>query len=134
VQRQYPSLHFPVMVELRQLNRAATKWDDKAREPVGHVVRDPAVAILAQVQYNRIEEPIPDFLGVRHDSRGYLVFLWRDLNAAGLTVARGDKITKIGNRDVSYFVSYFEDCGHYEEFGATMLKAFFVDRDPGEQD
>lgn len=130
---QYPHLLHPVPVELRKLNRTATKWDDKAREPVGHTIRDAAVTLQAQVQYNRIEEPIPDFLGVRHDSKGYLLFLWRDLEAAGVAVERGDKIAKIGNRTVDYYVSHFEDAGHYQEFGATLLKAYFVDRDPGEQ-
>ena len=133
MQRPYPRLLHPVPIELRQLNRSTTAWDDKAREPIGRAIRDKAVVLQAQVMYNRIELPIADFEGVRHDSKGKLLFRFIDLAAAGVTIARGDKITKIGNRDCDFFVSYFEDAGHYPEYtGAVFLAAWFVDRDPGE--
>ena len=130
--RQYPRLLHPVSVEVKKLDRAGTAWDSKAREPVGHVVREKKVVLQAQVLYNRIEQPSADFEGVLRDSKGKLVFRWCDLQAAGVTIARGDKVSKIANRDVDYFVSYFEDAGHYPEFGATLLMAWFVDRTPGE--
>jgi hypothetical protein len=121
-----------VAVELRQLNRSTTAWDHKAREPIGRVIRNPAVLLQAQVLYNRIELPIADFEGVRHDSKGKLLFRYTDLAAASITIARGDKITKIANRPSEFFVSYFEDSGHYPEYGAVFLAVWFVDRDPGE--
>jgi hypothetical protein len=131
--RPYPRLLHPVPVELRKLNRAQTAWDKKAREPIGHAVRDVAVVLEAQVRYNRIEQPTADFEGVLRDSKGMLLFRFCDLEAIPITIERGDKVSKIGNRACDFFVSHFEDAGHLQDYGgATLLAVWFVDRTPGE--
>jgi hypothetical protein len=134
VTRPYPNLIHPVAVELRQLNRDKTHWDNRARESIGRANRDLPVVLQAQVIYKRIEDPAADFEGVRHDSLGYLMFRYRDLEEAGITIKRGDKISKIGNRSTDFFVKYFEDSAHYPEYGASFLVVWFVDRDPGESE
>ena len=131
--RPYPKLIHPVPVTVRKFAWDKTGWDDKAREPIGHAVRDRAVVLSGQVKYKSIEEPTPEFAGVRRESKGYVIFRYIDLEAAGVTLERGDKITKIGNRNVTYFVEYFEDAAHYPDLqGAAFLQVWFVDRDPGE--
>ena len=131
--RSYPRLIHPIPVEIRQISRTKTKWDDKAREPIGRIVRDNVVQLEAQVRWVRIEQPIADFNGIRHDSKGTLTFRYRDLDEAGITLVRGDKVSKIGNRNTDMFLDHFEDAGNYQDFsGATLLVVTMVDRDPGE--
>lgn len=133
--RPYPNLIHPIPIELRLLNRENTVWDQKAREPIGRAVREIPVQLQAQVRWNEIGKPVAEFTGVRGESKGYLMFRYRDLEAAGVTIKRGDKITKIGNRVCSMFAAWFEDAGHYQDFtGACFLLVWFLDREPGEGD
>jgi hypothetical protein len=131
----YPKLLHPINVTMRLLNRGATKWDHKAREPIGKPARDVTVQLQAQIRWNDMAKPDPQFQGVRETSKCYLLFRHCDLTDAAVTIKRGDMVTKVGQRDVKLFATWFEDAGHLPDYGgATLFLVWCLDRNPGEQE
>lgn len=131
----YPRLIHPTPVKIAQLDRSATVYDDKTREPIGRAARDVVVELEAQVWWKFIGKPEAQAGGVREDVKGYLLFRWGDLQDANITLKRGDRVVQVGDRVVNLFITYFEDMAHYTVFnGSTFLKAWVGDRRPSEQD
>jgi len=130
-----PNLIHPVPVYVERVADADdTLWDEDANEPIGERERQSAVRLRAQVRWRSIEDPDWQWAGVDEKTRGYLVFRYRDLERRGVTIERGDRITKVGKRTVNLFVTGFEDAAHYTDLGgAGFLLAFFEDRTPAER-
>lgn len=102
----------PVIVEQRDLASPGVMNHD-AREPVKQASRAVAVELRAQVQWGEKDDPNPEEGGPRETSRGYLIFLRRDLAAAGVTLKRGDRVTSVGGLDVDLYLNGSEPCMHY---------------------
>lgn len=130
-----PTLIHPILIQLAQIDRDSSIYDDSAREVIGNIATETVTTLQAQVSFKQIDKPDPQYSGVREKSLGYLLFRFLDLGTASITLKRGDRIRKIGNRNVNYFLHYFQDCGHYpDQGGATLVKAYFVDRHPSSQE
>ena len=132
-----PRLLHPIPVKIRKADREQTAvWDENFREPIGQVRRKQRpIELIAQIK-NKIEaRAVATSGGVTLQSDGYLLFLWRDLINADVTIDNGDRIVEIGDkdskRDVDYYIFETTGRGHYPQHGGhTMLKAFFQDRAP----
>lgn len=126
-----PNLIHPVNVTILPLNESATVYDRDAREPVGQVAVSATVTIKAQVAWRVPMDPKWEAMGPVEDVRGYLLFRYLDLTAAGYSPKLGDMITKIGHVDTLVFMTQLQDAGHYpDQNGATMRMAYFGDRRP----
>ena len=126
-----PTLIHPVPVIIRQGNKPASSFRDDAREPVRKLVRTADRTLSAQIKWRRTDDPSADFTGVTENSIGYLLFKWKDLDAAGVTIRRGDKVIKIDRIEYELFITQLMPAGHYpDQNGSTLLKAFFADREP----
>ena len=126
-----PNLIHPVNVQIEQGDKANTKFDENAREPVRKMTLISAITLSAQVKWKNTDNPQPEFQGVTEDSNGYLLFRFFDLTKAGVTLARGDKIIKIARATYELFITQLIPAGHYpDQNGPSLLKAFFADRNP----
>jgi hypothetical protein len=125
-----PALLHPVTAVVQAADRGSTPYDDDAREPLRTVRRTP-FSVPAQVEYAGRREPSYDIGGAAEDVEGYLVLRRIDVEAAGWTPRRGDRLVKLGWRDTSLFITQVEDAGHYADTeGASLLIAHFADRRP----
>jgi len=93
------------------------------------------VKLTAQIKITDADAPEQGAAGVSEQSTGYLLFLTADLKVAQIEVSRGDRIVQIGEgdnaREVDYYVTKFQWRGHYPQHGGpTLLKAWFMDRQP----
>ena len=122
-------LLFPVDVEIEPVDKAATKYDSSAREPVLQVARGTTVTLPAQVEWTERNRPNPTRAGTQHKSRGYLVLLTRTLPTYSYTPKRGDKIVSIPNRPGKYFVTSITPHAHRNGVPQT-LHLEFADRSP----
>ena len=124
-----PRLIHPLPVILEQLNRGGTDWDPDFDEPVeGEATYDDPVTLSGQVNYSAVSQLVTGGSAWLKDSIGRLVFLKADLEAAGITLGIGDKITSIDGREVAYYILEPRPQGHYDT--ATLIFAFFGDKEP----
>ena len=129
-----PNLNHPVDVVLHQISRGTTFMDEDAREPVQHAARESSVTVPGQTRWVSAMEARPGRSGVAEDERGYVVFRAVDLTAESVTLARGDRISKIGLEDCDVYITRIQPEGHYpDQGGATLFKAYFGDRQPSRQ-
>ena len=137
-----PRLLHPVPVLIRQIDRKfSARMDDNLNEPIGQVRRKDRrkeTEVRAQMKIGGTDIPTASEGGVTESSDGYALFLTSDLTKAHLTIARGDRIVKIGDssngREVDLYITKFEWRGHYPRAkGPTLLKAYFEDRAPSHQ-
>lgn len=125
----------PIKVTIEQTDKESTLMDDNLREPIGGVARKAEITVKAQVTYRRKDDPDADreSLNVEEHTEGWLTLRTLDLKRAGVTLQRGDKITKIGEGDLAEEVSYFLDrkqpLGHKGR-GGHFFRFYFVDRNP----
>lgn len=147
-----PNLIHPIPVTIQRQLAAATTFDARARGPVRQLWKKgqgpgtgEGETIYGQVDFNNPRKqyaPKLDPGGVEEKSIGYALFRVVDLIDAGMAtenesgtvtfgIKRGDRITRIGRRDVAFYVTYFRDVASYDDQGgATLLEVNFSDRNP----
>ncbi|KKN36508.1 hypothetical protein LCGC14_0772940 [marine sediment metagenome] len=131
-----PRLLHPVPVELRKKDVARTIMDDNYSEPVGQVHRkQKPVKLVAQHMIKKEKMAVATEGGVQEESDGYLLFRTSDLRDKKCDVERGDRIVSMGGsknqRTTNFYIVKLQFIGHYPEHGgATLLKAFYQDRQP----
>lgn len=128
-----PKLISPSDIIIEQHDVAASVYDDALREPIGPVART-SVTLKAQVSYGskaRVSRTHGGQGGVNNEASGHLVFLQSDLDAAGVTLQRGDRIKKIAQRDVSFYLDNERPGGHWDGT-STLVMWYFTDRRPVE--
>jgi len=129
-----PRLLHPTPVKIRKSNRAATKYDRQAREPVGKVARGPVIPLFAQVSWKNEKFTIEREGGTTVVD-GYLLFLRTDLERLGIDIEYQDQIIEMGTgaalREVNLYVEAIQYRGHNPNYGGhTLVKAWFSDKDP----
>ena len=125
-----PDLIHEVDVVIEPVDKAATVYHSRAREPVKQVARSASVTVGAQVQWVKQDDGSPTRGGAEEGSSGYLVFRRTDLEAKGYDPKRGDKVTSIDTQTgLQLFLMGREPAGHY---GGTnkLLLMNFGDRQP----
>lgn len=123
-------LHFTVDVTIEPIDRSATEWNTRAREPILQVARevDPVV-VRAQVQFTSRGDPAFTRSGIAEKTSGYLVVRVDDLEAMDYTPTRGDKITDIPGETGTYFITFIRPGAH--KYGRNrILNLGFEDRAP----
>lgn len=138
-----PVLQNPVKVTISRIDRTGTKWNNRLRENVNVIKQESSFIIDAQIVYKRVMtdgaqdkinfdgEQNVGIAGVTFESDGYFIVRYADLQAAGKTVGRGDRITKLGQVDVDYNIVGLRPTAHYaDQGGFTLLMIFFSERSP----
>jgi hypothetical protein len=126
-----PNLIHPVTIIIEKLNTAGTIYDEDTREPIKQAAHAVPVPVRGQVSWDIKDEVVIGEGGTRLEANGYILFRYVDLNSAGITLSRQDRIKKIGWMDVDVYVVSLKPMGHYgDRNGASMVKAFFTDRAP----
>jgi len=129
-----PNLIHPVPITIQQLSKGDTLYDDDFREPIQQSVRTVSKVISGQVRWATSDDLSMTNSGPREGEAGYVLFRYRDLAAASVTLQQNDRFTKIGNEIVDVYVTRTQPLGHYPSAGgATLVKAFFTDRQPSRQ-
>lgn len=132
-----PELIEPIPVLFQQINKAATTYSTGVagrREIQNFVARDVTKTIEAQVAFPDTDQrPMYSQLGVDEQARGYLVVRYSDMQSLGITLKRGDKIIKLGNTTVEYFLLHGngDPAAHFSSIGGfTLVRLYFSDREP----
>ena len=130
-----PNLLHPVPVQIQQIDKANTVYDDDYREPVQRVTRNTTATLQGQVAWAHDKRVQYTRGGNRYDADGYVLFRYVDLANASIELAIDDKFISIGGLSVNVYIKHFQPMGHYPDIqGPTLLKAFFGDKDPAKQD
>lgn len=132
-----PRLLHPILVSIRQIQRSNTPiMDTDLHEPVGQALRDQKpVQLYAQVKEMEDAGLQVSVGGRLENANGYLLFLTSDLHAQGISLQIGDRVVQVGEelnaRFVDWYFVKFQHRGHYPSAkGATIVKAWFADRQP----
>jgi hypothetical protein len=129
-----PNLLHPVPIYIQQIDTDNTLYDDEFREFIGQETLTEAVMVPGQVKQTFDYSVKSARRGRKEDSSGYILFRYVDLNAAGITLALNDRISKIGTIDTDVYINVLEPEGHYEAIGGpTVVKAYFTDKQPVRQ-
>jgi hypothetical protein len=130
-----PRLIHPVPVTIEQLDLAETIQDDDYREPVQQAARKAKVtSVKGQPRWEGSKELEFTKGGVQQKADGYVLFRYVDLEAAGVTLSDNDRFTLIGKQVTDVYIVQLQPVAHYsDKGGATLLKAFFMDRQPSRQ-
>lgn len=129
-----PRLLHPINITIEQTDEANTVYDEDTREPVQQSTRRVTAVIQGQVQWGFSNNYTSQPQGAQETSDGYVLFRYRDLEAQGITLKREDRISKMGHLDVDVYISKLMPMGHYgDQNGATMVRAYFQDRQPSKQ-
>lgn len=129
-----PTLLHPIPVKVAARRKDETLWDTDAREPIGNVATDQPIQLVAQVSW-KSTDTMADVQGNIERMDGYLLFLRKDMIAAGIMVGEGDRILSIGEGEaevhMTSWVWKIQRRGHYPgQGGWTILKAWFKDKKP----
>ncbi len=131
-----PELIEPIDVIIEQIDKAATPYSSGLagrREHMGNVQRKTAITLPAQVAFGDVAMKTKfTQLGPDEQAKGYMVLRFIDLSNKGVTLKRGDKIIKLGQLDVEYFLlhSQGDPAAHFSSIGFSLLRMFFGDRNP----
>ena len=130
-----PNLIHPVPIIIQRLDTPNTVMDEEYREPVQKSARQADTTVQGQAQWARSETMMVRSRGGRQlDANGYVLFRYADLEAAGITLQENDRFIKIGNEDTDVYIISLQPMGHYPSAsGATLVKAYFADRQPARQ-
>jgi hypothetical protein len=105
-------------------------YDADTREPVQQVARKAAISLAGQVGYGASADKSGKPYGTIEGENGYVTFLARDLETRSITLSIGDRITRIGKVDHDAYITRLQPMGHYPEYGNTLCRAYFQDREP----
>lgn len=132
-----PELIEPITVLFQQIDKTKTTYSTGVsgrRETQNYVARTAVMSIQAQVAFGDTDQkPGYSALGVDEQAKGHLTVRYKDMADSGFTLKRGDKITKLGNLDVNYFLLHGngDPAAHFSAIGGfTLLRLFFSDREP----
>lgn len=129
-----PNLIHPIDVTVQREDKAATIVDADFREPVQKAARATEFTIKGQVRWGSDEKLDPQLGGPREESDGWVLFRYADLRAIGEELKRGDRFTRLGLIDTDVYVVEVKPMGHWQDqSGATIMRAYFRDRQPGRQ-
>lgn len=104
----FPIRYNPVWVEIKQLNKSATQWDPDYKEPIGgQHAYDTTIRVKAQVNLGskQFYERMRTERGETTPSSGHLVFKKEYWDAQGLTIKKGDRITKIAEHACDFEIT-----------------------------
>ena len=125
-----PNLLNPTKVTFAQKNNSQTRQDHRRRSPVNTVVRDSEFVIDCQVKWavsDAASMPMNTNVGLDEQERGYVLLRTADLKKLGKTLKVNDRITKIEDQEVLFYVLRLEYGSHYAgEF--RLVKVHFHDR------
>lgn len=125
-----PRLIHPVYVVIEQRDDANSIRDDDLGIVIGEPLRS-TVTIRAQLANKRHDRLTMDPGGRETEADGYVLARVRDLDNAGITIKVGDKIVKMGRRDVVYYITRLEyKAGYTDQGGHTLIRFFYNDRSP----
>lgn len=125
----------PIEVHIEQVDKTKTPYSDGItgrREIVNYVQRNQEIIIDAQVAFGDTDQK-PNYtpMGVDEQAKGYMVLLYKDLTDKGVTLKRGDKITKIGQLDVEYYLLHGNgDPAAHVGGQFKLVRLTFADRVP----
>lgn len=129
-----PRLIHPVPVTIEQISKAATIYDDDAREPIQFAARPVTKKVDGQVKWQSQFSEQNTRAGTVESASGYVLFRQIDLTAKAIVLQREDRFSRIGTRDTDVYITSLRPVGHYSDQGGhTMIKAFFDDRQPSKQ-
>ena len=129
-----PNLLHPVPIVIEQLDQTNTVYDEDYREPVMQASHATSKTLPGQVKWGLDDELAMSVGGPSEKADGYVLFRYVDLNAQSVTLKQNDRFTKIGNVETDVYIVSLKPIGHYPDAGgATMVKAFFSDRQPSRQ-
>lgn len=129
-----PNLTHPVPCWIQSLDRGETFFDEDLREPIQSEVHGPTIICPGQVMWVMDQKMSLSNSGVDEDSDGYVLFRFIDLNAKGIVLKREDRFIRLGKQDVDVYVIGLQPIAHYpDQGGATMIKAFFRDKNASRQ-
>ena len=125
-----PKLLNPTKVRFAQKAAVAVQQQDHLRRtPINVVTKDPTFDIDAQIKWNMMldQPPVANQGGVDEQERGYMILRTKDLAAISKSIVRGDRIIKIDDKDVTFYVLRTEFGAHYGgKF--KLVKVVFSDR------
>jgi hypothetical protein len=128
-----PNLIHPIDVKLEQIDKASTFYDEDAREEIQIVNRASTVTLKGQVKWDFEMSLSAHKGGAGEDASGYVLFRFVDLDALSIEIKRGDRFVEFGGREANVYVIRTQPTATYDDVnGATLLKAFFSDRQPSE--
>lgn len=121
-----PNLIHPIDVTIEQINRAATVYDEDAREPIQAAARSAAVVLPGQPNWNAGKRLEPTAEGPVDKAQGYMLFRQVDLAAAGIALQINDRLRAQGRE---LYIVRLQPMGHYDGV-SKLLRAWFADREP----
>lgn len=127
-----PNLLHSAAITLVQKAPAASDMDVLAREPIQSVAYAAPRILRGQPNFQSLGL-VAEYKrgGPVINTNGYVLFRYVDLNAAGVTLAHGDRIIQIGHLVVDIYIERLEPTAPYpDQNGHTMVKAHCKDRAP----
>jgi hypothetical protein len=105
----FPERMNTVEIVVRKLAKNRTHWDSDFEEPITKKDRSVEIFLRGQVNLGRagsaFERRSPSLTGDRAESDGHLVFRKADLDAAGVTLAKGDRVIRIAGEAVDFLLT-----------------------------
>lgn len=104
-----PSRMNTVEIVLRKLGSDRTHWDPDFEEPLTKKNRTEEVVLHGQVNLGRsgsaFDRRRPSLTGDRAESDGHLVFRKADIEAAGVTLRKGDRVVRVAGEEVDFLLT-----------------------------
>lgn len=125
-----PRLLHPVTIIVETKDASRTITDSRSRSVVGQPLRK-RVSFKGQLSNKRHDQIGMNPGGRETGGEGYILVRLVDLERAGIEVDIGDKIIKMGRRDVKYYVTRLEyKAGYSDQDGHSLVRFFYNDRSP----
>ena len=126
-----PNLLFSSKVVIEQTDEDKVIYDHKSRETKNFIPKKSSFIIDAQVVWEESLSakslPAAQPSGTEEKTFGYLILREVDLKAIGKSIERNDKIIKISDRNVVFYIYKVIPASHYDGF-PTLYKVVFTDR------